>query len=143
MDLFSIFLGEKFLIKEWFFSLFLGALGFLVFKLLLYKRRSAEDLPFRFSYWWTDNKIELFLGCIFFYLLMRFYEDIVLLLGISIDIPVFNDRYFLVFLCGLFFQIIVKKGRSIFHFRSKYYENGKKRDLYSLIDQPNPKHEEH
>lgn len=122
----NLILGSEDL-TSWLYSLGLGLLGFVFYKLLSYKKRTEKNVKFDFCYWWKDNKIELYLGAIVFYILARFHSDLLELIGVNIDIPLINNRYLFIFVAGMLFQMIIKRCRKFLNIRLNEYACGKPR----------------
>jgi len=121
----GIFLGSS-TVPEWLFGSFLVLIGFVLFKLVDFQTRSEKTSDFSLSYWWKDNRIELFIGFIVFYVLFRFFENWTGIITSRFDFAkdLFSDKFITVFLLGLFFQIVLQRLRSILGIRQPEYNNG-------------------
>lgn len=113
--------------EHWLFSAILAMLGFIVFKLFTYNRRTDRASDFNPYFWWKDNRVEFYIGVILFYILMRFHGDLSSVLNESFNFPLIQNVYLFVFTFGLLFTIILKKGRSFFGIRSKINASGELR----------------
>lgn len=122
MEALKLIFGEANL-AQWLFALGLALLGFITYKLFTYSTRTKKT-DFNPYYWWRDNRAEFYLGLILFYVLMRFYSDIVGLLNENFNFPLITNRYLFVFTTGLLFNIILKKGRRFFRLRQSEYPDG-------------------
>ena len=126
MELLRLILGDATFI-QWIYALALAFLGFMLLKLITFERRTEKTTSFNPYYWWKDNRVEFFIGIIIFYVLMRFHPEVTGLLSDKFSFPLIDNRYLFVFVCGLCFQLILKKARSYFKIRTKQYPSGQLR----------------
>lgn len=127
MEFLKLLLGETFNINDWIFAFVLAIMGFMLLKLVTFNRRTDKTSSFNPYYWWKDNKIEFIAGLIMFYMEMRFFDQILNFVNEYLSFQLTVNRFLFVFLSGLFFNIILKKARSILKIRQKTYENGEDR----------------
>lgn len=126
MDFESLLLGN-FDHYVWLYGGLLSFLGFFLFKLITFERRSRKSTKFNFVFWVHDNIKEMMIGFIVFYVAMRFHTDVNKFFTTYAGIPLIENKYFFVFVIGLGFQILLKKLRSTFRIRKKTYPDGTKR----------------
>lgn len=88
--------------------------GFIIYKTILFGRRSETFSKFSIKFWWRDNRYEFFIGSSFFWVLTRFHTDINGLLNANLGLPMINNIFLFNFLYGMLFQVLLKKLRKFF-----------------------------
>ena len=131
MEILKLLFGEHTLIT-WLFCSIFALVGFVLYKLLLYKKRSEKCTPFDIRFWWEDNKIEFLLGLTFFWLMTRFHEDISEAINSQFSLPIIKNLLLFNFLFGLLFQVGAKKLRG--YFRLSENALGEERNPTPVVD---------
>jgi len=127
------------MIQTWIYGLLSMLLGFILLKFLTYSTRTKKDTKFSLSYWWSDNKNEIIIGFILYIVIMLFFKDVMKVVLKYFDTPLLENKYFVLFLLGLFIHTILDKLRGVLGLRQDKYADG----MLRVGDAPNPEHEEH
>lgn len=113
MEIIVLLFGTLTLLNWMFCSIF-ALVGFLMYKGVLYKKRSEKCTPFDFRFWWEDNKIEFILGLTFFWIMTRFHEDLTEAINSQFGLPMIKNIFLFNLIFGFMFQVGMKKLRTYF-----------------------------
>lgn len=95
---------------DWWYSIILYFLGFLLFKLIKFNSNSSTG-KFSFSYWFKDNYKELFAGLIVFYISFRFHNLVSVEFSKFWDTVLVTNKFLFTVIIGTSMTLILEKLR--------------------------------
>ena len=109
---------------QWLYGLGIMILGFVLFKLLSYGVRTKKQTKFNIFYWWNDNKREILIALILYIAVMLFFEDVNNIIKSQFGFMFFSNKFFLLFVIGLFFASVLHRLRRLLWLEYPVYPDG-------------------
>ena len=128
----------KTVLLQWLYGYGMIILGFLLFKLLSYTKRTKKHSKFNIFYWISDNWKEFAIMNILFVVTMLFFDDLRNFLQFQFGFMIISNKYFLLFLLGLFFGTVLHKLRKLLKLNFPIYPDG---TLKTLKKDENPEND--